>query len=106
MNKIKQFNNFQTSYKRLIEQPDIDLLKINIQYYHHDFQSEPFLHVEAEIDHIIIEHVEDHGLVISILTPETTFSFSERNYNTNLSNDAVVFSSKYDEETYCIIELI
>ncbi|MEN2467993.1 hypothetical protein [Ornithinibacillus sp. JPR2-1] len=106
MPKTIQFNSFQTTYNKLLKNAINDLTKVNIQYFHHDFQSEPFLHVEAKVENVMLEHVETHGLVITVLTPETTFTFTERNYYTNLSNDAVVFSSKNDGETYCIIEFI
>ncbi|WP_200411952.1 hypothetical protein [Virgibacillus salexigens] len=106
MSNVKQFNNFQTSYRRLVEKASNDLTKIFIEFYHHDFQSEPFLHVEAPVERIFMEHVEEHGNIILILTSETTFTFNEKNYNTNISNDVVVFSSKNDEQTYCIIEFI
>lgn len=106
MSKVLSFNNFQTSYKKLIQQAENDLTKINIEFYHHDFQSEPLLHIESDVENVIFEDVEGHGKVISILTTEATFSFSERNYHTNLSNDAVVFSSKHDDETHCIIDFI
>lgn len=90
----------------MVQQAKNDLTKVNIEFYHHDFQSEPFLHLEASVKNVSIEQVEEHGKVISILTPETLFSFSERNYHTNLSNDDVVFSSKKDDETYCLISFI
>lgn len=103
---IKQFNNFQTSYRKMIANASIDLLKINVEYYHHDFQSEPFLHIEGHIENITLDHIEEYGHVISVFTKETTLSFIESNYHTNLSNDCVIFSSKFDDETYCIIQFI
>ncbi len=106
MAEIKQFNSFQTSYKKLQEGLNISTTKINVEYYHHDFQSEPFLHIEAHVDMVKLDFIGDHGQVISIFTPELTLVFTENNYHTNLSNDSVVFGSKHDEETYCIIQFI
>ncbi|MFC4661700.1 hypothetical protein [Oceanobacillus aidingensis] len=106
MSKIKQFNSFQTSYKKLQESLDTITTKINVEYYHYDFQSEPFLHIEAFVGMVKLEFVEDYDQVISIFTPEATLVFTENNYHTNLSNDAVVFASKNDEETYCTITFI
>ncbi len=106
MGKTIEFNNFQTTFNKLTRQAKNDLLKINIEFYHHDFESEPFIHVEADVENISIENVDLNGKVITILTNETAFSFTERNHYTNLSNDDVVFSSKNDDETYCIISFI
>ncbi|OAK70052.1 hypothetical protein [Lederbergia galactosidilytica] len=106
MGKTIEFNNFQTTFNRLTRQAKNKLLKINIEFYHHDSASEPFIHVEADIERIFMEIAEPHGKVITILTQETTFSFTERNHHTNLSNDDVVFSSKNDDETFCIISFI
>ncbi|MBU9711112.1 hypothetical protein [Evansella tamaricis] len=104
MNNIKQFNSYQTTFNKLIKQANNDLIKINIAYYHHDYQSEPFLHIEAHIENVHIEETIDYGKIITIHTNEVALSFFEKNYLTNISGDAVVFSSKHDEETYCIIE--
>ncbi|WP_337970215.1 hypothetical protein [Virgibacillus salexigens] len=106
MPKVTNLPAFKSSFKKLKEKESNSLLKMNMEFYHHDFQSEPFLHVEAPVESIFMEHVEEHRNIISILTSETTFTFSEKNYNTNISNDVVVFSSKNDEQTYCIIEFI
>ena len=103
---IKQFNSFDTSYKRLKEKLSNSLLKISLEYYHHDFQSEPFLLIDAYPENIRIKELEEHGKIILITTKETMVTFTEKNYNTNLSNDSVVFYSKFDEETYCIIQFI
>ncbi|MBN6206227.1 hypothetical protein JYK21_07170 [Ralstonia pickettii] len=106
MNKIIQFNSFGTIFNKLVNQSKNDLTNVNVEFYHHNFQNEPFLHIEASVENISIEEVDEYGKIISILTSETTLSFSENNYHANLSNDDVVFSSKNDDETYCIISFI
>lgn len=106
MSNIKTFNNFQTSYRKMIENASNDLTKILIEFYHHDFQSEPFLVVSGHAETIRMEEVEEYGKIINITTKENILTFTERNYHTNLSNNAIVFSSKFDDETYCIIEFM
>lgn len=106
MAEIKQFNSFPTSFKKINDSLGNGIPKINVEYYHHDFQDEPLLHIEAHLEGVRQDFIEDHGHIISILTKETTIVFTENNYHTNLSNDDVVFSSKNDDETYCIITFI
>jgi hypothetical protein len=106
MSNITNFPAFTSSYKKLKEESENKLLRIFIEFYHHDFQSEPFMYLEGSVQTISMEEIEEHGKVINIITSETILSFTERNYHTNISGDAVVFSSKDDNETYCIIEFI
>lgn len=106
MTKVMHFNNFNTSFQKLLDKAKNELLKINIEFYHHDEQSEPFLFIEGKVETLTIEEEEGYGKIISITTSESMFFFTERNYLTNISGDAVVFSSKNDNETYCIIEFI
>lgn len=106
MNNVAVFSSFIPSYKKLQQLSHNKDLNIFIQYFHHDDQSEPFLFLEGKVDSLRLDEVEEHGKIISITTPESMFTFTERNYLTNISGDAVVFSSKNDNETYCIIEFI
>jgi len=106
MSNIATFSAFVPSYRKLQQLSYNKVLNIFIQYFHHDDQSEPFLYLEGEVNSLRLEEVEEQGKIISITTPESMFTFSERNYLTNISGDAVVFSSKNDNETYCIIEFI
>lgn len=106
MTNVAVFSSFIPSYRKLKHLSRNGVLNIFIQYFHHDDQSEPFLFLEGEVSSLKLDEVEGHGKIISITTPESMFTFSERNYLTNISGDAVVFSSKNDNETYCIIEFI
>lgn len=106
MSNIATFPTFISSYKKLEELNRSKALNIFIQLYHHDDQSEPFLFIEGPVESLKLEEVEEHGKIINITTPETMFTFTEINYHTNISDDAVVFSSKNDTETYYIIEFI
>lgn len=106
MKNIKRFNSFDTSYKKLKERARNSLLKVFIECYHNDFESEPFISIEASLENVSLEEVEGHGKVINILTKEVNLSLSERNYRTNLSGDTIVFSSKLDDETYYFIQFI
>ena|SRR5690625_826824 len=106
MSNITTFPAFISSYKKLEELNRNKALNIFIQLYHYDDQSEPFLFIEGKVESLRLEEVDEHGKIINITTPETMFIFSERNYHTNISNEAVVFSSKNDNETYYIIEFI
>ncbi|WP_077317617.1 hypothetical protein [Virgibacillus proomii] len=82
-------------------------VRFNIEYYHFDDDSEPVISIDAEAERLVLDYVPEHGLVISILTKESIISFSEKNYITNLSSDnSVVFASKHNDETHCIIQFI
>lgn len=98
--KITNFPAFTPSFNKLIENQEKRFL---IEFYHYDFNSEPFLYTDCYVQDIIMEKVPEHGLIITIFTPYTTISLSERNHFTNISDEAVVFSSKHDDESYCII---
>jgi|SRR5690625_3094544 len=93
--------DFKTTYESLKEMED---WKFFIHLYHHDFNGEPFLTIGSYIETLRLEYVSEYGLIITIITPETILSFSEKNYYTNVSNGATVFASKYDNQTHCIIE--
>jgi len=79
--------------------------KFSIEVYHHDHNGEPYISVEAYPELVRPEHV-DGNLIILIHTKENAFTFSAENYNTNLSGDAVVFSSKKDDETHVFINFV
>lgn len=96
--------DFLSSYNKLREAQD-DGMKFFIESYHHDSNGEPFLHIGAYPDRVRLEYTDDEGLLILIITPETTLTFIGKNHNTNISNGTVVFSSKHDDETHTFIEL-
>lgn len=91
---------------KLSEMAKLEYLNINIQFYHHDYQSEPFMLIEGKVKSLLLDDVIGYGETIDITTAELLISFNEKSYYTNISSDAVVFSSKNDDETYCIIEFI
>ncbi|API92673.1 MULTISPECIES: hypothetical protein [unclassified Virgibacillus] len=81
-------------------------VRFNIEYYHFDDDSEPVISIDAEAESLALDYVDEHGLVISILTKESIISFSEKSYTTNRGSDnSVVFASKHDE-AHCIIQFI
>ena len=100
MSKITEFPSFKSSYKRLLEN------KTNVyivEFYHRDTPSEPTVSIINRIESIFAEFDEDPYISIRFIGG-TDLSFTEESYCTNLSGDAVVFSSKFDDETHCIIE--
>jgi hypothetical protein len=108
MSELQSSEVFQKSYERMkgIFQEN-DLVRFNIEYYHFDTDSEPVISIDAEAEKLVLDYVPEHGLVISILTKESIISFSEKNYTTNLGSDnSVVFASKHNDETHCIIQFI
>ena len=80
--------------------------KVDIELYHHDDSSEPFSYISGSILRAFSESVEGHGNIITIITNETSLSFSEKNYNFicgYIEDGIVIFNSKNDDETYCKI---
>lgn len=100
MKSVTIFPSFIPSYKRLKENQH---KVFHIEFYHHDPNSEPTFYINSKALDIRFEKIEDEWMSITIRTPEIELTFGERNYFTNLSNDDVVFSSKFDDETYCLI---
>lgn len=94
-------STFGQSFKQLKKNFD---MKFFIHFYHHNANSEPFLHIDGYIENLSIERVDEHGFAINILTHETILVFTEQNYFSNISGESVVFSSKHDDGTHCIIE--
>lgn len=93
--------NFKNAFQLLKDKVD---WKFSVQTYHHDCNSEPFYSAESDVERVVLDHVEEHGLIIVIMTPETMISFSEKNWLTHVGKDYVTFGSKHDDETHCIIE--
>lgn len=97
----KHVTNFKSAYQKLKSKHD---WKFSIELYHHDFNSEPFLHTESYIEKVILDYVDEHGLIITVMTPDATYSFSENNWLVHVDDDYVSFGSKNDNDTHCIIE--
>lgn len=96
-----QVVDFKQVYQKLKSKDD---WKFSIELYHHDFNSEPFIHTESDIEKIILDYVDEHGLIITVMTTEATFSFSEKNWLVYVDDDYVSFGSKYDDDTHCVIQ--
>lgn len=100
MKKVIQFNSFKTSYKRLLEN------KHNIyvvEFYHHDMPSQPTVSIVSLVSDVFAEFNDETYISIRF-NGGTDLTFTNESYTTNLSNECVVFSSKHNDETYCIIE--
>lgn len=102
MSNILAFNNFKTSAKRLKEFVSRECL---LEYYHHNTPSEPSVSVLSIVEDVFYGN-DGFDKYLSIRFKDgTDITFTDEAYNTNLSNDDVVFSSKFDDETYCILFL-
>lgn len=93
--------DFKRTYQKLKDKRD---WKFSIELYHNDFSNEPMFHSESYPYKVMLDFVDEHGLIILILTPENAFSFSEKNWSTHADEDYVSFGSKNSDQTYCIIE--
>lgn len=103
MNNIKQFNSFKTSYKELKRNEDKRFL---IEFYHYDLPSMPTISVLDNVTEVMMffdEMEREEYITIRTLKDNTDIYFSKKSYNTNLSNGCVVFSSKNDDKTHCLI---
>lgn len=100
MATVTQFPSFKTSYKRLKENKYRSFL---VEFYHYDNRSEPTLSIFSLVSEITIYEIDNEKLIGIRFVGGTDLTFRESIYNSNLSNDDVVFSSKFDDETYCII---
>ncbi|GGN64581.1 hypothetical protein GCM10007971_32600 [Oceanobacillus indicireducens] len=102
MSKIKQFNSFLTSFKELNRNFN-SCKKVLIEFYHYDMPSEPTVSVLNYMDEIIFDEIDGERSIEIRFSGGTDVCFREQLHNTNLSNGSVVFSSKHDDETYCLI---
>lgn len=100
MSKIATFPSFIPSYKRLKENKDNVYI---VEFYHRDMPSEPTVSIINSVEEVFADF-EDETYISIRFKGGTDLAFTSESYHTNLSNDAVVFSSKFDDETYCIIE--
>lgn len=88
------------AYQHLKDNSD---MKFSIEYYHHNNQSEPFLSSMSDVEVVRLECVDGDELIVSVMTPELIVSFGEMDWKVSIGEDYVVFSSKEDNETHCII---
>lgn len=103
MKSQKNAIKFKKAYQLLKNKSD---WKFSIQIYHHDFSSEPLFFAESDVERIVLDYVDEHGLIITIMTKETSYSFSEKNWlvHVDIDEEYISFGSKSDDETFCVIE--
>lgn len=78
--------------------------KFSFQLYHNNEAGEPHFSSMADVERINLDNLEGCGFIISILTEESIFSFSEEDWSAHTGEDYVTFGSKLDDETHYIIE--
>lgn len=100
MTTVAYFPSFKVSYNRLKENQENVYV---VEFYHRDMPSEPTVSIVDSISDVFAEFDDDPCITIRF-DGGTDLTFSKENYYTNLSDGDVVFSSKHDDETYCIIE--
>ncbi len=94
-------SEFKKAYLQLRNKSD---WRFSTQIYHHDDAGESFYSSESDVEKIILDYVEVHGLIITIITKETLLSFSEENWLAHVDERYVSFGSRHDDNTHCIIE--
>lgn len=97
----KRKDAFLKAYLKFKEKQD---WKFSIQVYHNDESSEPFHSLEANVERIILDYIEDHDFVVGIHTNESTYSFASDNWLAHVDDHYVSFGSTHNDKTYCIIE--
>ena len=102
MSKVKQLNNFNTSYKTLNKNFN-QLNKFLVECYHHDMPSEPTVSVLNYVEDVLFDEVDGEKIITIRFEGGTDVHFKEELHYTNLSNGCVVFSSRKDDETYWLI---
>lgn len=100
MSKVTLFPSFVSSYRELLKNKDNVYI---VEFYHRDTPSEPSVSVINLVSEVFA-NFDDETYISIRFVGGTDLTFTEESYNTNLSNDAVIFSSKHDDGTYCIIE--
>ena len=100
MDKVIPMNNFKTSAKRLGQFVGHVCL---VEYYHHDASSEPTLSALSKVVDMFYGVIDAEPYIALRFSEGTDITFTGASYNTNLSNNNIVFSSKFDNKTHCII---
>lgn len=100
MSNVTVFPSFVSSYKELVRNKNSVYI---VEFYHRDTPSEPTVSIINLVSEIFADFDEDPYISIRFIGG-TDLTFTSENYSTNLSDDAVVFASKNDDETFCIIE--
>ena len=99
------FPSFKVSFNELIK---IENQRVLVEFYHNDTPSEPTVSILNDIVGVFYGtgFLEDEHYISIRFKEGTDLTFSSEVYNTNLSNDSIVFSSLADNETYCIIHKV
>lgn len=100
MSNVSTFPSFIPSYKALKANKDNVYI---VEFYHNDTPSEPTVSIINLVEEIFADF-DDEPYISIRFVGGTDLTFTSDNYHTNLSNNAVVFSSKHDDDTHCIIE--
>ncbi len=100
MANISHFPSYLPSYNRLEENKNNVYV---VEFYHCDVPSEPTVSIVDKVSEVFADF-EDEPYISIRFDGGTDLTFTSGNYYTNLSNNAVVFSSKHVNDTYCIIE--
>lgn len=99
MSKIAPFPSFVPSYNRLKQNKDQVYI---VEFYHRDMPSEPTVSIINSVSEVFA-YFDDEAYISIRFVGGTDLTFASESYFTNISGDAVVFSSKHDDETYCLI---
>lgn len=99
MTKVVAFPSFLPSYNKLRENEDDTYI---VEFYHKDMPSEPTVSIINSVSEVFADF-DDEPYISIRFVGGTDLTFTSEGYHTNLSDDAVVFSSKHDDETYCVI---
>lgn len=101
MSKVMEFNNFKTTYNELKSNTRKRFL---IEFYHHTSPGDPVLSVLDNVYEVASCEIEGETYItIKTFSETTDVTFTSGVYETNLSNGYVVFASRYDNRTYCLI---
>lgn len=95
------FVYFQNSYNKLEDNANNVYL---VELYHRDMPSQPTVSIVDQVSEVFSDIGADESYISIRFVGGTDLTFTSESYNTNISNNAVIFSSKFDDETYCIIE--
>jgi len=100
---VTEFPSFKKGFERLKEFVDEMCL---VEFYHHEMPGVPSISVVGRIDSVFSDYIEGLSHIGMRLDGGTDLNFDNGNYKIIFSNGSVIFSSKHDNETYCIIDFM
>lgn len=103
MTKITNLPTFTTSYKALKE--NIGELVL-VELYHQDIVFDPVVSVVSQLNATFNANDEGISHINLRIDGGTDLKFNSDNFDTGISDGAVVFLSKHDEGTYCVIDFM